>query len=117
MGAIGWWPVGLAAAGCVVLAGLEFALARTFAAVPARVYVADVVFPVAWTLAGLFAWKLRPVSRSGPLMVVLGLVLLGNTSYGWQLPTDLPLRSALTFLGAAGFWFGLALTGHLLLTY
>jgi hypothetical protein len=114
---LGWSPVVFAGAGCLLLAGLLLMLARLHAAVTTPVYVSDVVFGVVWMLAGLLAWKVRPGSRSGRLMLVLGLVVFANASYGWRLPTSLPMRPLLTLLGVAGFWFGVALAAQLLLTY
>lgn len=114
---IGWWTVGIAAAVCPALAAALVWLARAQGDVSAPVYTSDVIFPVVWTWAGLLAWKLRPGSRSGILMLLLGVDLFVNAPFGWHTPTDMPLRWLVTFAGSAGFWTGLALAGHVLLTY
>jgi signal transduction histidine kinase len=114
---ISWWTVGIAAAVCPALAVALVWLARAQGDVSAPVYTSDVIFPVVWTWAGVLAWKLRPGSRSGVLMLLLGVDLFVNAPFGWHLPTDMPLRWLVTVAGAAGFWTGLALAGHLLLTY
>ena len=110
------WTWLLAGAALFVGAG-ELVLAARYGAVPAVKYVSDVGFGVAWVLGGVAALRLRPSSRTGPLMVLLGVVTLLNNPWGFGLPTTFPLIGLITVLGAAGFWGGAALAGHLLLGY
>jgi signal transduction histidine kinase len=114
---IGWSTVALGAVVSVVLASALLWLAETQADVPAAIYVSDVLVPVTWTLTGLVAWRMRPGSRIGLLMLALGVLLFVNAPFGWRLPTELDLRELVTAAGAVGFWAGLATVGHLLVTY
>lgn len=108
----------LIAAGAVCAAGAaEIEVARRFGTDPPLKYGSDVAFGVAWVLAGLASWRLRAGARIAPLMVLLGLLFLINAPWGFGLPTDFPLRTTITAVGVVGYWFQVAMLGHLLLTY
>jgi signal transduction histidine kinase len=105
-------------AGAAVVAGAaELHVGARYGDVRAVKYVSDVLFAVTWVVRGIVASHLRPNSRIGPLMVLLGLVTLLNNPWGFALPTVSPLRRLITVLGVAGFWVSVALGGHLLLGY
>jgi len=98
-------------------AGLELFLAGQYAAAPPWAYVSSVSWIVIWTTCGLVAWQHRPLSRIGPLMVLMGALFAISAPWGFDLPTDFPLRGAITAVGILSFNLQLALCGHMFLTY
>ena len=101
----------------VVVTALDLGLAWQFGAAPAYQYLTDVGWGLAWAVCGLWAWRLRPVSRVGPLMVVLGVLALVNAPWGFGLPTDFPFRATITVVGLVGFWLQLAVGAQLFVTF
>jgi hypothetical protein len=114
---LSWGAVWVAGTLAVAVATGEFVLAQRYGAAPAAQYVSDLVFPVGWIASGLVAWRLRPGSRIGPLMVAVGCLLLVNAPWSFRLPADLPLRGLITVTGIAGYWLALAIVAHTMLTY
>lgn len=112
----GWVAVGWGL-GTIVACCALFVLAQARAGVPPSIYVSDLLLPVAWSVTGLVLWRHRPASRVGPLMAVLGALLLLNAPLGWRWPSGLPLLWLISLAGVMSWWPQLALFGHLILTY
>lgn len=108
-----WLPL----AGACVIAGAELYLAFSFGDRPTLKYLTDVAFGLGWVAGGVVATWLRPDSRTGPLMTLLGVVVFVNNPWGFGLPTSFPMQGLITVLGVVGFWTVAALGGHLLLGY
>jgi signal transduction histidine kinase len=103
--------------GACVIASAELYLAFGFGDRPVSKYITDVTFGLGWVVGGVVASWLRPDSRIGPLMTLLGVVVFLNNPWGFGLPTSFPMRGVITVLGVVGFWTVAAIGGHLLLGY
>jgi len=95
---------------CLV-ASAELYLAFGFGDRPPVKYITDVIFGLGWVIGGLLGTWLRPDSRLGQLMTVLGVVVFLNNPWGFGLPTAFPMRGLITVLGVVGFWATAAMGG------
>ena len=105
------------AAVITLVACAELGLASRYGKSPPLFYLSDVGFAVVYVMCGLVAWRRRPDSRIGPLMVLLGGLFAANAPWGFELPDDFPLITLITPIGVLGYWLQMAVTAQLFLTY
>ncbi|MFF4403545.1 sensor histidine kinase [Streptomyces sp. NPDC001404] len=68
--------------------------------------------------AGIAAWRLRPRSRTGPWMALLGLVVLtSHLNDGLMLPTSMSGRELITLFGTPANWLQVPVAELLFLAY
>jgi signal transduction histidine kinase len=83
-----------------------------------RLFLAsDVITPACFAIAGAVAWRLRPRSRIGPMMLLLGAVMLSANPDGFQLRAGTPGREVILFLADPAYWLEWALAAQILLSY
>ncbi|MEU4428954.1 hypothetical protein AB0F81_50805, partial [Actinoplanes sp. NPDC024001] len=102
---------------CGALIAVDIWLGVTRDQRPWPMLVSDVALGACFVLAGVVAWRLRPRSRTGLLMLLLGTVMLLANPYGYELAPDTPAATAIGVIGAPMYWLQFALAGHLLLSY
>jgi hypothetical protein len=67
-------------------------LAIRFGTAPAWDSVSSMCWIVIWGICGLVAWRYRPVSRIGPLMVLTAAPVAITAPRGFAFPPDFPSR-------------------------
>lgn len=68
--------------------------------------------------AGLLVWRLRPRSRIGPWLIVMGLVMLvDNLNSDIMLSSDMPGRGLVVLIGEPAHWLHFAIGVFLFLSY
>jgi signal transduction histidine kinase len=102
---------------CGSLVALNLWLGIDLDARPWPFLASDVALGACFAAAGLAAWRLRPRSRSGPLMLILGVALLVANPYGFVLPATTPGYRLIMLLTEPAYWLQFAIAGHLLLSY
>jgi hypothetical protein len=82
----------LAACGALLGALIAFNLwlGMGYDARPRPFLASDIATCVGFAIAGAAAWRLRPRSRIGPTMMLLGAVMLSADPYGFQLSASTP---------------------------
>ncbi|MEU2390465.1 histidine kinase [Streptomyces sp. NPDC007369] len=100
------------------LAGLNLWLGLGYGSPPWPWIVSSVAVGVSFAGAGMAAAWLRPRTRTGPWMLVMGVtVLLANLTSALGLPTTMPGREMTVLLGVPAFWLQFPIAGHLILGY
>ncbi|MBF9127607.1 toll/interleukin-1 receptor domain-containing protein [Plantactinospora sp. S1510] len=100
------------------LAGFDLWLGLAHGTVSGPVVWSGCAVGLAYVATGVTAWALRPRSRIGLWMTVMGIVaLMAFASTGVRPPTDLPGRAILTLVGTPALWLQFAVGTHLFLTY
>jgi signal transduction histidine kinase len=84
---------------------------------PRPFLVSDIALGSCFALAGLAGWRLRPRSRTGPWMLIMGIVILCANPNGFKLPSELPGYDLIMFFGGTLYWLQFAIAGQLLLSY
>ena len=109
----------LVACGALVaaLAGFNVWLGLGYDARPRPFLVSDISLGACFAIAGLAAWRLRSRSRTGPWMLILGIVILIENPNGFALPRNMPGYSLIMFFGGLLYWLQFAIGGQLLLGY
>ena len=108
--------VALGALGCG-LAVFSLWLGLGFGSKPRPQLLSDVGVGVCYLAAGLTAWRLRPRSRTGLWMLLLGVAQLVEGPYSFILPTDLPGRGLVILVGVPAYQLVFAIGIQLLLSY
>ncbi len=85
------------------LAALGLWLGLGFGRRPWPIVLSDVAVGVCFIAAGIAAWRLRPRSRTGLWMLLLGLSALTQAPNGFLLPTDLPGRELVVLAGVPAY--------------
>ena len=107
-------------AGVVVIAltaAVEAVLAFRYGTAPAWASMFSICWIVVWGICGLVAWRHRPVSRIGPLMVLMAALIAMSALRAFEFPPDFPLPGLITAVGFFGFNSQLALSSQIFLTY
>jgi signal transduction histidine kinase len=102
---------------CVALTGLNLWLGLAYGARAQLFVVSDVAVGACFAATGVAAWRLRPRSRIGLLMLILGIALLIDNPYGFALPAEMPGRQLIILVGEPVYWLQYALAAHLFLSY
>lgn len=84
---------------------------------PRAFLASDLGLAISFAVPGALLWRLRPRSRTGLLMLLLGLVILVETPYGYGLPAGAPGIEIVLLVGEPLYWLQFALAGQLLVTY
>ena len=84
---------------------------------PRPLLASDVAIGACFVGAGIAAWRLRPRSRIGVLMLALGIDMLLATPYGFSFRAGAPAVTVIDVLGEPLYWLQFALAGHLFLSY
>ncbi|MEU4428972.1 ATP-binding protein [Actinoplanes sp. NPDC024001] len=108
------------AAACAGIAGLtafNLGFGLLYDTRPRGFLLSDVGLAVCFAVPGAVAWRLRPRSRTGLWMLLLGLVILVETPYGLVLPEDTPGYNMIMVIGEPVYWLQFAIAGQLLLSY
>lgn len=84
---------------------------------PRPFLASDIALGTCFALAGLAGWRLRPRSRTGPWMLIMGIVILSANPNGFLLPRRLLGYDFIMFFGGVLYWVQFAIGGQLLLSY
>jgi signal transduction histidine kinase len=98
-------------------AAVEAGLAIRYGTAPPFESVSSICWIVIWGICGLVAWRHRPVSRIGPLMVLMAALIAITALRAFEIPPAFPLQGLITAIGFFGFNLQLALSSHMFLTY
>jgi signal transduction histidine kinase len=101
----------------IVLVTGNLWLGLNFSTLPLPGVLSEVAVAACFATAGLMAWWLRPRSRTGPWLLVLGSVALINNPFEFRMPTELPGHGLVVFVGGVATWLQYAIAGHVLLAY
>jgi signal transduction histidine kinase len=109
----------LAAFGAIVagLVAFNLYLGLGYDARPRPFLASDIALGTCFALAGLAGWRLRPRSRTGPWMLIMGIVILSANPNGFVLPRRLPGYDFIMFFGGVLYWLQFAIAAQLLLSY
>ena len=109
----------LAASGALLgaLVALNLWLGIRYDARPWLFLVSDVATGACFVITGALAWRLRPRSRIGPTMLILGIVMLSADPYGFKLRASTPGRGLIMFLGEPVYWLEFAIAAQILVSY
>lgn len=92
-------------------------LGLKFGRLPLAGVFSEIAVGLCFAVFGLAAWSLRPRSRTGPWMLVLGFVVLLNNPFEFRLPPELPGYGLAVVVGLFATWLQYAIAGHIVLAY
>ena len=92
-------------------------LGLNFSSLPLAGVLSETAVATCFAAAGLAAWWLRPRSRTGPWLLVLGIVVLLNNPFEFRMPTQLPGHGIIVLVGGIATWLQYAIAGHVVLGY
>jgi signal transduction histidine kinase len=109
----------LIASGTLVAALIAFNLflGLGYDARPRPFLASDIALGTCFSLAGLAAWRLRPRSRTGLWMLIMGVVILTENPNGFALPRRLPGYDLIQFFCGVLYWLQFAVAAQLMLSY
>jgi len=84
-------------------AAVEAGLAIRYGTAPPFESVSSICWIVIWGICGLVAWRHRPVSRIGPLMVLMAALIAITALRAFEFPPDFPLSVLIAAVGFFGF--------------
>lgn len=92
-------------------------LGLRFSTLPLAGTLSEIVVAICFATAGLAAWWLRPRSRIGPWLLVLGIVVLLNNPLDFRVPTEVPGHGVTVLIGGIASLLQYAVAGNVLLAY
>lgn len=101
----------------IALVAVNLWLGLRYGGLPGAALASEIAVGVCFAGFGLWAWGLRPRSRTGPWLLVLGMVVLINNPFDFRLPTDMPGKGLVTLVGGFAIWLQYAVAGHVVLGY
>lgn len=79
--------------------------------------ISDTLLGCCFALAGLAAWRVRPGSRTGPLMALLGISMLAANPFGFELGAGAPGGGWVRIVAEPVYWLQFGVAAQLLLSY
>jgi signal transduction histidine kinase len=101
----------------VLSAGFDVWWGLAYDVRPRLSLVSDIALGVCFVIAGTAAWRLRPRSRTGALMLLLGVMLLLANPYGFHVAPGAPGAMVVEIAGEPMYWLQFAVAAHLFLSY